>query len=279
MRHASLLFLLASPVFCASRQFFPLDRDASVPEIVEQYSPGQPILMDCIARHIDLGEHKLDEHKKMIHVPFPKCRETSLPLTFAYGVDVDQQCTVAFTDELYHLFQLYIHEDVPFSCRIPLSPEANYVEKGGAYIPLTFNFRGSIYDLHLQIDTSMNVLFTTPESKHTPLATIVSAIAFGLGTDTTKVAIGDHVTLDFAIRWLKSSPSTNVLQEDLSVPFVEGFYKLPMHLTLYPRYEILILRLLAATSSIILVGLFVVVIYTKRNTKYRPLDQEGGKSD
>ncbi|CAI5756399.1 unnamed protein product [Candida verbasci] len=161
---------------------------------IEPYIIGQDIPFDCIQRNIDTGEH-IFEQNKIVYGPPPKCLESSKPLTFKYGIEQDFNCTITITDELYHLFQLYLHEDVPFSCRIPLSSEHMSIEKGGTSIPFTFNLRGSLSDSHLDIDPNLNVLFTPFQNS------FVSAIAYSSSLNTTRVVIGDKLTLHFASRW------------------------------------------------------------------------------
>lgn len=208
--------LLLLPLVAA--QFYPLTRKGEVPELVP-YGAGQELFIDCILRNIDNGEHKFDLNLRIVYLAFPTCKETGKPLLFAFGESGTVNCTITFSDELYHLFQLYIHEDAPFSCRVPLSSEAHYLELGGAYVPLTFNFRGEIHDSHLDIDPHMNVLFMTPKN----LGTVVSAVAWGSGTNATRVIIGDSLTVQLATRWLhlphRGAPG---------LPFAPGFYRLPL---------------------------------------------------
>ncbi|CAN3367498.1 hypothetical protein DICA3_F10462 [Diutina catenulata] len=207
------LFFLVTAALC---KWFPLTREGEVPSLVP-YPRGQEIPLDCIQRNIDNGEHKFDDNDRIIYGPFPMCKETGRPLAIRYGVNEDINCTVHFSDELYHLFQLYIHEDAPFSCRMPFSNEKNYIEAGGAHVPLTFNFRGSVSDSKIEIDTSMNVLLTGTNGG------LVSAVAWGAGTDTTRVIIDQDVNFQFAVRWGNwGAPGS-----DTPTPFANGWYKLP----------------------------------------------------
>lgn len=229
------LFQIAAMVMSASaavsptKQWFPLTRKGEVPTI-EPYLTGQDVFIDCISRNIDTGEHKFDTNDRIVYHAFPTCKETGKPLTFHYGVLEDLNCTIVFTDELYHLFQLYIHEDAPFSCRIPLSTAANYLELGGAHVPLTFNLRGEVHDSHIDVDSNMNVLFTKPGSKAPEHQSVVSAIAWSSGTNATRVIIGDSLTLQLAVRWvdnLKNYGSLSPAAE--GIPYADGFYKLPFN--------------------------------------------------
>lgn len=219
------LYFLAAVLPVCHGQWFPLTSKEEIPVQIQPYEAGQEVLLQCIARNIDNGEHKFDDQDRIVTIPFPKCEETKKPLSLKYGVDEDIKCTIGFTDELYHLFQLYVHEDVPLSCRLPMSSEANYLEKGGAWILLTFNFRGEVHDSHVDLDSSLNVVVVVPSGR-SELSTFVSAVGWSSGTDTQRVTIGNHVTLTMAVRWLKLLvPVAEESYED-PLPFANGFYKL-----------------------------------------------------
>lgn len=218
------LLLLALVPFC-SGQWYPLTTKEEIPVDIKPYEKGQDVVLHCISRNIDDGEHKFDDQQRIMTIPFPTCKETGKPLGFHYGVDEDIKCTIGFSDELFHMFQLYVHEDAPFSCRMPLSSEDQYLQKGGAYVPLTFNFRGEVHDSHLDLDTSLNVLMTAPSSNE--LKTFVSAVAWSSGTDTQRVTIGSYVTLDLAVRWLNLiTPLSSTTYEE-ALPYANGFYRFP----------------------------------------------------
>ncbi|CAK7895687.1 hypothetical protein CAAN1_12S03554 [[Candida] anglica] len=259
--------VLAPLVAC---QWYPQDQKGEVPTEIKGYERGQEIVLECITRQIDNGEHKFDDKDRIIYAPFPTCQETEKPLSLKYGVSEDFNCTIGFTDELYHLFQLYIHEDAPFSCRIPLSSELNYIEKGGAFVPLTFNLRGEVHDSHLDVDQSINLIAigsTNGDEK-----TVVSATAWSSGTNSTRVVIGDNLSLNLAVRWLENSnPFGSKAGQDSSIPFQDGFYKLPKFISSIQYYGSI------ACWSIISAGLTFIFMYrAARNTrtKYRTFDSE-----
>lgn len=260
-------------------QFYPLTRNENIPENIEPYELGQEILMDCISRNIDTGEHKFDSQDRIVYTAFPSCKETGQPLTFKYGINEDVNCTINFSDELYHLFQLYIHEDVPFSCRIPLSTEQNYLEKGGAFSPLTFNFRGEIRDSHLDIDQSLNVIFIKPSTSNVDQNTVISSVAFSSSTNVTRVVIGDDLTLNLAIRWYDNLKNTGSLTNNIDndgIPFKDGFYMLPLNSIPMSSHGFMIyLILVALASSVITLGFSYNLISIKFNKhRFMPLDQE-----
>ncbi|KAG2735929.1 hypothetical protein G9P44_000019 [Scheffersomyces stipitis] len=214
--------------FVSANQWYPRNRKEEIPVEFTPYDLGQLVQMDCITRNIDNGEHVFDENDKIVYGPFPTCKETNRPLSFEYGVNADFNCTIEFTDNLYHLFQLYIHEDVPFGCRLPVSADANYLQKGGAYVPLTFNFRGEIHDSHLDIDSSLNVLLTKPANRNHEENTFISAVAYSSGTNVTRIVIGDSLTLNFAVRWLDQIvPVNSIAGKTENLPYADGFYRFP----------------------------------------------------
>ncbi|KAE8365182.1 hypothetical protein BDV27DRAFT_127239 [Aspergillus caelatus] len=145
------------------------------------YFHGQPMPVTCLNRTIDSGEHITDSLGKLQYIPFPTCKETSLPLALRYGVTETVNCTIDnVSDELYHLLEYYVHSDVPMNCRVPTAPllpptssrsddkahEGEAVgtelsalgEEGPPYTPITFALQGTLQRSHLHIWTDMNVL-------------------------------------------------------------------------------------------------------------------------
>lgn len=262
------------------KQWFPLNKKEEIPNDFVPYSLGQDVMIDCIQRNIDNGEHKFDDKERIIYAPFPKCKETGKPLSLKYGISEDLNCTIGFTDELYHLFELYIHEDAPFSCRIPFSSEQNSIESGGAYIPLTFNFRGEIHDSHLDIDSNINLLVIKPQNSKEEENSIVSAVAFSSGTNATRVVISDNLTLNLAVRWINTLQPSNSNQ-GTSIPFTDGFYKFPM--SFIPiSYNILYLLLavvVVGTGLIVLGGSYKSLTKRVQNKHYKSLESDFDKKD
>lgn len=260
MRYSALAFAL--PIMAASAdvspkaQFFPLTRKGDIPTLVP-YKQGQDVFIDCISRNIDNGEHNFDSNDRIIYRAFPTCKETGKPLSFHYGVSEDIQCSITFTDEMYHMFQLYVHEDVPFSCRIPLSTEANYLELGGAYIPLTFNFRGEVHNSHLDLDPNLNLVITKPSNKIPEQQTVVSAVAWSSGTNATRVTIGETVTMQLAVRWFDHLKNVGSLAGAgaSELPYPDGFYKLPLNAMFVTYNNYFLTMALVSAVSVFLTGI------------------------
>lgn len=164
---------------------------------VSGYNYGDSIPVECIQRNIETGEHKFDEAGAIVYAPFPNCFETDAPLTLKYNVDDVFNCTIDLGHDFFHVFQLFIHEDVPFSCRIPYAKSIADGKSKPAYIPLTFNIRGDIQESHLHIDPFINIALLSNKTGKT----VIGGSAFSAGSTTRRAIIGDMLPLTLAIRW------------------------------------------------------------------------------
>ncbi|OWB58225.1 hypothetical protein B5S28_g4229 [[Candida] boidinii] len=251
-------------------QWYPLvDEEEGVQRLTTEYSKGQKIPLSCISRQIDNGEHKFDSNGNIMYSEFPRCLETGEPLTFQYGVNEDIKCSVKLTDELYHLFQLYVHEDAPFSCRLPIIPRQEY------YVPLSLSFRGHVAESHIDIDPALNIINVLPENG---FGSIISSVGWSSGTNTTRIVIGDTLPIQLAIRWLESANVvTDVESKDQVKGYGEyypsGFYKLPNVIGGYSLFSLIIF---CFSTLIISVSIVILVLYNRMNKKiikelgYRP---------
>ncbi|GMM35168.1 hypothetical protein DASC09_024930 [Saccharomycopsis crataegensis] len=203
-----------------NKDWFLLDKQDNIPEFSE-YTNGDTVPVTCIQRRIDGGIHKIDARKNIIFKGFPKCKETNDFLRFSYKTNQDFTCTIHLADELFHLFQLYIHEDAPFSCRLPIIKEKKTADKHGLSVPLTFNFRGRSSENYIDIDNNMNVIVQAPSGYNS----IVSAVGWSSGTNLTRVIVGDYLPLHFSVRWLHNAEPK--YSNNIETPFTDGFYALP----------------------------------------------------
>ncbi|OBA13743.1 uncharacterized protein OGAPODRAFT_95894 [Ogataea polymorpha] len=182
-----LLLLVGSALAGRIRPFPDPEDDISKLPV---YARNDAVPLQCNARQIDNGEHKFDSQGNVVYADFLKCQETAKPLALKYGLDEQIECTVKFEDEIYHLFQLYLHNDAPFSCKVDVKP------KSGVGVPIVFQFRGVVEESHFDLDPNVNVLFMTKDNQ------IVSGTAWSSSLNTTKVIIGDSVPLKFDVKWL-----------------------------------------------------------------------------
>ncbi|ODV83647.1 hypothetical protein CANARDRAFT_202841 [[Candida] arabinofermentans NRRL YB-2248] len=196
-----------SVVTCKSIDSYPvsnLDNSKYKP-----YKKNDNLQLECISRHIDNGEHQFDNNGNIIYLPFPKCQESSKSLEFQYGVDDSfKQCTFKINDELYHLFQLYLHQDSPFTCRLKYAMNLNLNDglnddSDDVYIPLNLNLRGTVQESHFDLDPFINVLIVKSNGF------IISGVGFSSSLNSTKVIIGDLITLNFNIRWIEVESTVN----------------------------------------------------------------------
>lgn len=247
--------------------------DGNYPDFAP-YSLGEEVPIECIQRKIDHGEVKLNRRKQKIFKGFPRCKETGDHLKLKFGKNQLIKCTVTLTDELFHLFQIYLHEDAPFSCRLPITKQSiRKAHQDGLLVPLTFNLRGRVAETSFDIDNSINMVIQTPKSS----GTILSAIAWSSGTNTTRVERGGLLTMDIAVRWLTSEPQKS---DGTDLPFPHGFYALPNWIS-YNLYRTLLYYgiLVALAASGVTYCLSSAMV--KRLLKYNPVadDESGEKRD
>ena len=142
-------------------------------------------------------------------------------------------CTIAeLSDPLFHLFEFYIHNDAPLTCRvpsIPLSPHHKHPHND--YTIFQIALTGTLQLSHLHIDPSLNVIIHTTSAtesgklKRKSQASdlegqILAASAYSLPPTTTspRIIIGDPLPLRFAVRWYSARtlpPSTSKLASGL----------------------------------------------------------------
>lgn len=202
------LFLLAIPTALAAKyQEYPLSE--LDPSTYQTYTKGQSVPLECIRRQIDNGEHIFDSEGEIMYAPFMKCLETNKPMELKYLQDTDIKCTVKFEDEIFHLFQLYLHKDAPFTCRYELRPDS------GIYVPLDFSFRGNVLESHFDIDPNLNVLMVSNKENE-----IVAGSGFSSSSNTTKVIIGQNVELNFNVKWANVERNIYNLEENLGVYWI-----------------------------------------------------------
>ncbi|KAK9473116.1 uncharacterized protein V1510DRAFT_415153 [Dipodascopsis tothii] len=177
---------------------------------------GQPyrrrvdaIPVECMQRQIDTGEHISDDSGTILYEPFPVCKETGHPLALPYHRDVDTvNCTIALSDHMYHLLQLYIHQDAPWSCRVAQG------KGGNQYVPFVVSLGGQLEQSHLDVDGRLNVILTDYDAEDEVSAQragdgsvrgyVKAATSYNVNGPTARVIIGDELTLQLSVRWFPS---------------------------------------------------------------------------
>ncbi|PWW74345.1 hypothetical protein C7212DRAFT_359055 [Tuber magnatum] len=172
-----------------------------------KYTPGGRISVQCLNRTIDTGEHVQDEKTGILqYIPFATCNETGRPLEVKFLEDGEVNCTISFlSDEMFHLFEFYVHHDSPLACRVPARPLGGERDLEGMseeeYIPLVFALAGKLEASHMHLATNMNVLFhlTSPTSGVIDSGTAYSTSP--MSSDLTRIIIGDSLPLRLKIHW------------------------------------------------------------------------------
>lgn len=136
------------------------------------------------------------------------------------------------TEDLFHLFEFYIHADSPFSCRVPSRPrgwgQRALTEEGGKvdtsmggsedgteWIPVVLNLAGTIELSHVHIANDMNLIFHTAKDPASGGQVIQSGIAYSSKplTGAKRVKMGDALELRFKVKWYEGEelPESNVV--------------------------------------------------------------------
>lgn len=208
-----MMQLLLLLVFAVAARAWGASHEHALPS----YHYGAPIRVECMNRSSETGEHIENAAHEIQWVPFPVCNETGKPLEFHYGIEGEQNCTIAMvSDPFFHLLEFYIHSDAPLSCRLPARPPP-HVEVVGEkppaqeYIPLVFALAGTLQLSHMHISTHMNVLLhSTPKHHIHPhdsgvldsgTAYSTSPLTHMEGSATRRLVIGDPLPLSFSVRW------------------------------------------------------------------------------
>lgn len=159
-----------------------------------------------------------DASGNLQYIPFPVCNETGRPLELYFGVEQDLNCTIDFVDDpFFHLLEYYVHNDSPFTCRIPARPLISPLQPGepalkdvegqgslsNDYIPLIIALTGTLQLSHLHVSSHLNVLMHAAPRSAEP-GVIAAGTAYSIATPLqppTRIVIGDALPLQFSVRW------------------------------------------------------------------------------
>lgn len=205
---ALLTTLSLAAMTWAKVQEYPLYRLDPKTYPLHQNNDAVPI--QCIKRQIDTGEHIFDkETNEIVYHAFPSCFETNKPLSLAYGQDSSLACTIQMEDELFHMFQLYLHKDVPWTCRLE-------TRKGsGVYVPIDIALRGDVAESHIDLDPNVNVIIQSiAGDSDSSSGEIVAGTAWSSSLTTSKVIIGDLVKMTFNVHWSSQKSDSQLLALD-----------------------------------------------------------------
>src|ERR1700689_4174676 len=104
-----------------------------------------------------------DKDKQHIFTPFLICNETGSPPTFNFRQSTSRtksSCTVTMDDPTFHLFQAYLHLDIPLICRLP---SRHSDSEHWAQIPI--NLIGKSELSHFDIEPKINFIIHYDRTK------------------------------------------------------------------------------------------------------------------
>jgi hypothetical protein len=144
------------------------------------------------------------DHERL-YTPFLTCNETGYPPAFKFRHSTSKSripCTITIDDPTFHLFQTYLHHDIPLICRLPARrPENDYF----AHIPI--NMLGKVELSHLDLDPKINFIFHY-DAFH---SWVSGGVGYTIGPTITsktkeeqdwqRIKIGDQVKLEFSVRY------------------------------------------------------------------------------
>jgi hypothetical protein len=115
---------------------------------------------------------------------------------------------------MFHLFEFYIHNDAPLSCRVPSFPPSGAALSTSDYTHLQIALTGTLQLSHLHINPQLNVIMhtATPEGSGRAKSRknnidvegqILAATAYSLPPteSSPKLVIGDNLPFQFSVRW------------------------------------------------------------------------------
>ncbi|TGZ82510.1 hypothetical protein EX30DRAFT_363051 [Ascodesmis nigricans] len=209
-RRLPLLTLLASSALAASSSSHHI------------WKFNDPVPIECLNRTIDTGEHITSPLTgRLQYIPFFSCQETKRPLTIPFGQSTTINCTLPdIADETFHLLELYLHNDAPLTCRLPVRPFGgegaidDAQERDGDHVPLTIAIAGKLEVSHLHVGTVMNmaVHWSGDEGDSTggrKGGVVKAGVAYsvpdvgvdGESREMRRLIIGEPLPLQFRVQW------------------------------------------------------------------------------
>lgn len=162
-----------------------------------------------------------DNQKQRVYTPFLICNETGTPPTFAFRHSTSRTrtpCTVTIDDPTFHLFQAYLHLDIPLVCRLP----SVRAEERWAQIPITLVGKAELSHVDLEPRINFVIHYNKGEGR------ITGGVGYSLGptvaidTDERdlgweRIKIGDEIRLEFSVRYRPKVPESSFLCSLLGV--------------------------------------------------------------
>lgn len=146
-----------------------------------------------------------DKQKQRIYTPFLTCNETGAPPTLSFRQSTSRAripCTVTIDDPTFHLFQAYLHHDIPLVCRLPSLNE----DTSWAHIPVALLGKAELSHFDLEPKVNFVIHYHKAEGR------IVGGTAYSVGPTITvdtderdlgweRIKIGDEMKFEFSVRY------------------------------------------------------------------------------
>jgi hypothetical protein len=143
--------------------------------------------------------------KQRVYIPFPVCNETGYPPAFRYRHSTSKvriPCTITIDDPMFHLFQSYLHHDIPLVCRLQSRrSDTDY----WAHIPISL--LGKVEFSHIDVEPKINFIFHYDRFH----GWVTGGVGYSVGPTVTaktaeqelgweRVKIGDELRFEFSLR-------------------------------------------------------------------------------
>jgi hypothetical protein len=146
-----------------------------------------------------------DANKQRVFIPFLTCNETGKPPTFNFRQSTSRSrtsCTVTIDDFTFHLFQSYLHLDLPLICRLPSRHSDT-----DHWTQIPINLIGKTELSHFDIEPKINFVLHYDRIK----GNIKGGAGYSIGPTVTseikedelgwhRIKIGDNLRLEISVR-------------------------------------------------------------------------------
>jgi hypothetical protein len=177
---------------------------------------GQTLELECIQRDEDGEVHSVpnntdrkkaveDKKNQRVFTPFLICNETGSPPIFNFRQSTSRTrtaCTVTIDDPTFHLFQAYLHLDIPLICRLPSRQSGS-----GYWTQIPINLIGKVELSHFDIESKINFIIHYDRTN----GWITGGVGYSHGPTVTseteekelgwyRIKIGDEMKFEFSVR-------------------------------------------------------------------------------
>lgn len=143
--------------------------------------------------------------KERLYAPLLICNETGYPPAIQFRKSSSRRipCTITIDDPTFHLFQAYLHLDVPLVCRLPSSGST-----GGSWAQIPVSLVGKAELSHIDLEPKINFIFHYDRTR----GLIEGGAGYSIGPTATsqteehnlgwlRLKIGDQVQFELSVRY------------------------------------------------------------------------------